>query len=546
MQFFESIVLPLQAAIAAAWIFIALITFTRFRKFTRYGYINLTHILRAGFWGELAILAEILRRLIIGLAQESLVPVSWEHAFRSWVGMTPVWALMAVAAYECLMLFKNQRFEKIAAEHEARLQIGRLATRLHVVSESLDQRNNDLEKANKALGVAERKFRDFFENAPLHYHTLNRDGIILESNELEAKDLGYKRDELIGVHISKIFHKDNVHVDQATLDHFWKTGRHAGTEVVLAKKDGSPIPVRLYSTAVRDEEGNIKAARTIWIDITAEKQAQSEVERRTHELRSKNRELESRNRELSEVSHVISHDIKAPLRGIEAFLNFLEEDCGPNLGTAGRSHVATIRDSCGRLRRMIDDLIEYARFGQGGKFEAMKLERIVTEIVEGFRLNLHAKKAEIRIAPDLPEIFADRVQLEVLIRNLVDNAIKYGRPERPVVEIGCQSDPQSDHHVILFVKDNGIGIPEEHQEKIFGLFQRLHGPGQYEGSGIGLALVKKAAEFHGGRIWVESEIGKGSTFFVSLPRPIHARIPYTAPPAEKSVRTPEGNRVIFG
>lgn len=519
MNLFADVLLALHFAFLVVWIYVTVLSFRHFRKFERTGHRSLSHIIRATLWGEAAIFTEALRRFLIHAAESGALDTSWASGARSLPAMLPVFVLMVICAIDAVALFRERRFESLAQEHEARLQIGRLAARLQAASESLDQRNRDLERANLALAVAERKFRDFFEYAPLHYHTLDRRGYILDSNELELKDLGYSREELTGQHVSKIMHPDFLEQDQAALKSFWTTGIHAGTEVVLRKKNGAPIPARLYSTAVRDEMGNITAARTIWIDISAQKKAEAEVVRRTHEIGEKNLELEARNRELSEVTHVISHDLKAPLRGIEAFLGFLQEDCGANLGSAGNSHISTIQDSCRRLRRMIDDLIDYARFGQIGQMEPLSLHAIAKETIAGLRLNLQARKAEIQILGELPYVLGDRTQITVVLRNLLDNAVKYSAGERANIIVGALPDEPAGR-VTFFVRDQGIGILKEHQEKIFRLFQRLHGSGSYEGSGMGLAMVKKAIEAHGGSIRVESETGKGSTFYVTLPAPI--------------------------
>lgn len=519
MKLFGEILVPLHLGFLIAWIYVLALTWTRFDRFRKSGYHNLVHILRATLWGELAIFAEAMRRFIILLADSGGLSPSWAAGARSIAAMLPVFVLMVICAVDAIALFRQGRFEALVKEHESRLQIGRLAARLQAASESLDQRNRDLERANLALAVAEKKFRDFFEHAPLHYHTLDRDGRILDSNELELRDLGYTREELTGQHVSKLMHPDHLEMDRAALQHFWSTGIHAGTEVMLRKKNGDPVPARLYSTAVRDEMGNIVAARTIWIDIAAQKQAEAEVANRTREIGLKNLELEARNRELSEVTHVISHDLKAPLRGIEAFLGFLQEDCGASLGATGSSHIATMQDSCRRLRRMIDDLIEYARFGQVGQMEPVSLRAVVDEVIAGLRLNLQARRAEIQVLGELSYALGDKTQLTVVVRNLLDNAIKYGRGDQARVQVGLLPDRPAGE-ITFFVRDQGIGIPAEHQEKIFHLFQRLAGAGSAEGSGMGLAMVKKAVEAHGGAIRVESAPGKGSTFFVTLPAPL--------------------------
>ena len=203
---------------------------------------------------------------------------------------------------------------------------------------------------------------------------------------------------------------------------------------------------RLWDEGVTERRSsllyNSKTPVTL-LSIAAQKAAESELARQRAEIEAKNRELEVRNRELSEVGHVISHDLKAPLRGVEAFLGFLEEDCGANLGPSGRAHIATIQDSCRRLRRMIDDLIEYARFGQVGSFERFSLARVVDEVVAELRLNLQARRTEIQMTGNLPQVLGDRIQVTAILRNLIDNALKYGPPKDLRIEVGTVSSSAS-------------------------------------------------------------------------------------------------------
>ena len=226
-------------------------------------------------------------------------------------------------------------------------------------------------------------------------------------------------------------------------------------------------------------------------------------------------ELESKNAELERFTYTVSHDLKSPLVTITGFLGFLEKDALSGDQFKVKKTVERITTAAQKMQSLLNDLLELSRVGRIMNLpEHVPCEEIVREAVERVRGRLDAKHAQIKIQEDLPVVYGDRIRLVEVLQNLIDNAAKYADPQSPLcIEIGTRSTDGSS--TIFFVHDNGIGINPQFHERIFGLFNKLDP--LTEGTGIGLTLVKRIIEVHGGQIWVESELGQGATFYFTLP-----------------------------
>ena len=227
-------------------------------------------------------------------------------------------------------------------------------------------------------------------------------------------------------------------------------------------------------------------------------------------------QLEAKNRELETFTYSVSHDLKAPLRGIEGYSRLLLTDHAENLNREGRAFLQTIRRSAGQMSSLIDDLLTYSRLEQRPwQQQAVSLQELVSSYLAEPVEEIAARGGSVEI--DLPEItiYADRDGLALALRNLLDNAAKYcNKTEAPAIRI---SGLVKERSLIIMVSDNGIGFDMQYHDRIFGIFNRLHPEGEYSGTGIGLAMVKKALERMGGRVWAESAPGKGSTFYLEIP-----------------------------
>jgi light-regulated signal transduction histidine kinase (bacteriophytochrome) len=225
----------------------------------------------------------------------------------------------------------------------------------------------------------------------------------------------------------------------------------------------------------------------------------------------------AKNRELESFAYSVSHDLRAPLRSIEGFSRALLEDYDAKLDEEGRDFLGRIINSAIRMDRLINDLLGYSRLGQRGVAnEAVDMNKLVACALDEMKGDLEEAGARVDVEGPLPEVSGDPNLLLVLLFNLIGNAVKYRRPGvPPEVKI---SSRDAGKRAVFAVADNGIGLDMNYQNTVFQIFQRLHTEDDYPGTGIGLASARKVATAHGGRIWYESEPGKGATFFFELAR----------------------------
>jgi two-component system sensor histidine kinase/response regulator len=233
-------------------------------------------------------------------------------------------------------------------------------------------------------------------------------------------------------------------------------------------------------------------------------------------LRKTLEELERRNEELDSFTYSVSHDLKEPLRTLEAFSQFLLEDYAGQLDEQGKDYLTRMGRAAARMKQMIEELLALSRLArQPEELVRVDVGQVVANITAAFQVALEEKGGRIEVEGDLPSVQGDRSRVEQIFGNLIANGMKFNRSERPVVTVGVSET--DDGTVTFFVRDNGIGIDPQYHDKIFGVFQRLHRREEYDGTGAGLAIVKRAAEALGGRVWLDSAPNAGATFFVSLP-----------------------------
>lgn len=289
--------------------------------------------------------------------------------------------------------------------------------------------------------------------------------------------------------------------------------------------DGTTYPVAIATTPIiRDGEmiGIVEEIR----DTTHEKQTERQVLElnkdleqrvalRTEELTAANKELGRSNKQLQDFAYVASHDLQEPLRKIAAFSNLLRDDYGSRLPEEAHRYLEGLESASARMRSLINDLLTYSRVTTQAKpFETIPLNRLVGEVLSDLQARIDETQATVDVG-NLCKVYADPLQFRLLMQNLLSNALKYRRPGvRPHVEVSSIQQTGCCH---ISVKDNGIGFDERYLEKIFTIFQRLHGKNEYEGTGVGLAIVKKIVDRHNGTITAHSTPGEGSTFTVSIP-----------------------------
>jgi light-regulated signal transduction histidine kinase (bacteriophytochrome) len=231
-------------------------------------------------------------------------------------------------------------------------------------------------------------------------------------------------------------------------------------------------------------------------------------------LRMVNNALLQSNKDLERFAYVASHDLQEPLRVITGFIGLLQRRYTDKLDAKGEEFIRFVVEASQRMQQLITELLDYARVGRERRVDAVDVSRLVNAVLLNLRKSIEETRAVITVDP-LPTVMANTRELSQVFQNLIGNAIKFRREDVPVtIHIGSR---KKEGQWVFFVRDNGIGIAADQCDRIFEVFQRLHARDAYAGTGIGLAIVRKVAEEHGGAVWVESEIGKGSTFHFSLP-----------------------------
>jgi PAS domain S-box-containing protein len=324
------------------------------------------------------------------------------------------------------------------------------------------------------------------------------------------KVTGYSMDEVIGRN-PRILRSDKTPPE--TYHAMWAAlsmGEKWEGELVNRRKNGDLYWELATIQPIQNIEGEITNYLAVKADITEQKNADAKLAELVEELRRSNEELE-------QFAYVASHDLRQPLRMITAYLGLLEKKLGANFDQDSRDFFGFALDGAKRLDRMIVDLLEYSRIGRiGAPMAPVGLGAAVTDALRHLGVAVAESGAEVTVPESLPDISGDSNELIRLFQNLIGNAIKYMPEGRaPRIEVLCRD---AGFEWVLGIKDNGIGIPPDDLKRVFGIFQRLVAREQYEGTGIGLAVCRKIVERHGGRIWVESELGEGSTFLVAFPK----------------------------
>lgn len=242
---------------------------------------------------------------------------------------------------------------------------------------------------------------------------------------------------------------------------------------------------------------------------------ETKVQKRTAELKEANTNLLYSNRELEQFAYVASHDLQEPLRAVNSYAQLLARKYQGNLDAKADKYIGYIVEGATRMQQLINDLLEFSRVGTRGKeLNLTACEAVLSQVLENLQVAMQENQARVTHDP-LPTVMGDEIQLMQLLQNLISNAIKFRREEPPCVHISAVS---RENEWVFAVGDNGIGMESEYFDRIFTIFQRLHSRAEYPGTGIGLAVCKKIVERHGGRIWVESELGVGTTFYFTLPK----------------------------
>jgi PAS domain S-box-containing protein len=293
-------------------------------------------------------------------------------------------------------------------------------------------------------------------------------------------------------------------------------GAIGGTvERVGLTKDGREIPIEVSLASWRD--GAAPAFTAIVRDVSERKRSEAALRRGRRDIEAAAAQLAAANRELESFSYSVSHDLRAPLRHIAGFVDLLRRHLGDGLDEKGRRYLDTISSSAVHMGKLIDDLLTFSRTGRGELArDPVDLDALVADAARLAVDEARGRAIDLTLKP-LGRVTGDGALLRVAFTNVLSNAVKYTRGrERAEIEVG--SLPARDGHLTVFVRDNGAGFDMQYAGKLFGVFQRLHSSREFEGTGIGLATVRRIVERHGGKVWAEGRPDEGATFFVTLPR----------------------------
>ncbi len=372
--------------------------------------------------------------------------------------------------------------------------------------------------ATQDLARLKLSYRELYQNAPVMYFSMDREGKLVTFNDTLIRTLGYERRELqdkqYAVLLAPAMLKSSVTIVESM------PSQEGELETQWRKKDGTLIDVWLHTVPVFDEAGQFVRFRSAALDLSEKNRLANELRARGDELAGTNQRLRTINSELEAFTHVVSHDLKEPLRTLQAYSNILAEDHSAELGPDGFQYINHLSRASRRLGALIDELLKLSQAGRITHApKVFNINAIVATVRQDLVDLIQRKQAMILTEGSLPDVIGDPVRITQLLTNLVANGLKYNQNPQPKVVIDATPCLDKPSRVTISVHDNGIGIDPAFHTQIFGIFRRLHQAEEFEGTGAGLAICKKIVEGHGGRIEVESQLGQGATFSFTLPLP---------------------------
>lgn len=444
------------------------------------------------------------RQELAGMEVEALVPDRYkEQHYRDRLDYSENPTVRAMGLSNRQLLAKNKDGTEIPVD--IMLSPMRYRGQTSVIATIRDAKER--REFEQKLATSEAMFRALYDQSPDAIIAVDRQGRMVQVNRRVIDFFQYDPGELllqpVEILVPERMRVKHVGFRQNYMSHPNSRPMGAGLELYARRKDGSEFPVDIMLSPVQlpDSEIVISVIR----DISERKLIEQERKERTEQLARSNQELE-------QFAYIASHDLQEPLRAVASSVQFLQRKFKGKMDDDANEFIEFAVDGAKRMQGLINDLLAYSRVGKKRSFETVDVNVVLERVLANLKNQIEESQARLHYS-DLPKVFADTSQLVQIFQNLISNAMKFRGANPPVIEIAATEEPD---RWVFIVKDNGIGIPERYREKIFVIFQRLHKREDYPGTGIGLAICKKIALSHGGDIWLESQVGEGTTFFFSL------------------------------
>jgi PAS domain S-box-containing protein len=403
---------------------------------------------------------------------------------------------------------------------ELELRVADRTRELVEMNRRLQEEISDRRRVQSTLLESEERFRMMFEQAPIAYHEIDKQGIIRRVNGAECELLERPADELLGTPVWELVAPEQRELSRSEVVRKLQGGKltDAFTRDYLTKS-GRRLRVEIHERAITEPSGAVAGIRSALLDITARVEAEAHIRKLNteleHRVQTRTADLQRSNDALQQFAYSASHDLQEPLRMVASYTRLLERRYKHLFDEDGREYLHYIVDGAERMSGLIRDLLAFSRAGRVSPDPPELIE--VSELLEIAKLNLQTAIEETNATistSELSPIRCKRAGLAQVLQNLLSNSMKY-RSDKPVSITIRQSETPNEW--VFCVADNGIGFDPSQAERVFGVFQRLHGR-NYPGSGIGLAICKRIVERNGGRIWAESSPGEGARFYFTLPR----------------------------